>query len=195
MGSRTRVLALGMTAATLGGARAGATEAWLGNAALSYQARVDHETDYTYRAGASLSLATRVWGPLAVVGEASLNGRSIDFRSTSGGVFDMRYESIRGRIRLARWRGRLRPYGQVAAGPVRSRVRERLDPTGREGGGWGSAAYFSVAPGLGLRGASGVRPHALQRERQSLMRSAMSAARGPSSRPSRTSRSAGSARK
>lgn len=140
-------LILGLSVAALGGSRADAVD---GDAALSYVTLVDHGEGGTYGAGASLSVATRISGPLGVVAEASLSGRSEDFRSSNGSLYDMRYDSIRGGLRLGRWRGRVRPYGQVAAGPIRRRFRERVDATGREGAGWSSATDFSIAPGLGL---------------------------------------------
>jgi hypothetical protein len=147
---RIRLLTLGVTVAAFGGPRVGAADGPRGDAALSYLALVDHEVDETYGTGASLSAAMRLWGPLAAVAEASLSARSVNSFSSGGGVFDTRYDSIRGGLRLGRSRGRVRPYGQVAAGPIRWRIRERLDPAGREGGGWESATHFSVAPGLGL---------------------------------------------
>ena len=137
--------------AVLGGSELQAEDrAPRGSAALSYLTLTNRDEDQTYRSGASLSLAYRAAGPLALVGEVARSGRSSDFRATDGGLFQMRYESVRGGLQLGRSAGRVRPYGQLLAGPIRWRIRERFDPLGREGLAWESATHFSLAPGVGL---------------------------------------------
>jgi hypothetical protein len=121
-----------------------------GSLSVAYLWLHDHEQQAAYASGLSLSTAHRIRGWLALAAEVSRSNRSEDFRNTEGGLFELRYESLKGGPRVSRWVGRVRPYGQVLAGATRWRIRERIDPRGRESLSWESATHFALTPGAGL---------------------------------------------
>jgi len=116
----------------------------------SYDILRDHELLQTYPSGFSLSVAIRLYGWLGATAELSQSRRADDFRATGGGLFEMRYEALRGGPRLGRPEGRVRPYVQTLAGATRWRIRQREDPLGNESLSWESVADFALTPGAGV---------------------------------------------
>jgi hypothetical protein len=121
-----------------------------GSLSVSYDILRDHEQHETYPAGFSLSAAIRLYGWLGATAEMSQSRRTDDFRATGGGLFEMRYEALRGGPRLGRPEGQVRPYVQTLAGAARWRIRERQDPIGNESLSWESVADFALTPGAGV---------------------------------------------
>jgi hypothetical protein len=121
-----------------------------GSVSASYDRLRDHDEREAYPRGFSLSVGVRLHGVLGAKLEASRSTRSADFRSTGGGLFEMRYEALRGGPRVARSGGRVRPYVQTLAGLSRWRIRQRRDPLGDESLLWESVRDFALTPGGGV---------------------------------------------